>query len=349
MPQPAASDYTIAGLTAAPGTIVRGGIELVELPDGSRIEAPLMVANGAAPGPTLYLGATIHGDEPNGIAILARALAGLDPAALRGRILCVPVQHPLAFQADHRLPLSQFMKSPLDQAPGDAWICFPGKAEGNLAERIAFKLFGLIRQADFAIDIHTPTRGGRYMPIAILPGAGLGPAGDAAETLAAQFGCGCVIQPSQGGYVMPGVLCVEATRAGVPAFTFEIGEGGRIDEATTETGARCVRNALRALGMVDGQPEAPARSHQMRDFLGLRASRGGLLRTVAELGAEVERGDALAEVSDIWGRVLETIRAPEPGVFVRATTLTTVSSGERAATLGLLQARPFTANKRQQR
>jgi predicted deacylase len=331
----AAAEYSIAGLTVAPGTMARGGVDLVELPDGSRILAPLMVINGALPGPTLYLGATIHGDEPNGIAILAEALSGIDPARLRGRVLCVPVQHPLAFQADHRLPLSQFMKSPLDQAPGDAWVCFPGKADGNLAERIAFRLFELIRGADFAIDIHTPTRGGRYVPIAILPGARLGAPGDAAETLAHAFGTGHVIQPSQGGYVARGVLCVEATRAGIPAFTFEIGEGGRIDAETTAIGARCVGNALRWLGMVDGEPQLPARSHRLRDFLGLRATRGGLLRTIATLGEVVRAGEPLAEVVDIWGMTLETLAAPEDGVFVRSTTLCTVSSGERAATLGL--------------
>ena len=39
---------------------------------------------------------------------------------------------------------------------------------------------------------------------------------------------------------------------------------------------------------------------------------------------------------DIFGDTVETVLAPEPGVFVRATTLSTVSTGERVATLGLI-------------
>ena len=69
-------------------------------------------------GPRVYLGAAIHGDEVNGIAILARALKQIDLQRLAGSIVCVPVQHPLALHADHRLPLAQFLRSPLDLAPG---------------------------------------------------------------------------------------------------------------------------------------------------------------------------------------------------------------------------------------
>jgi uncharacterized protein len=78
-------------------------------------------------GPRVYPGAAIHGDEVNGIAILARALKQIDLQRLAGSIVCVPVQHPLALHADPRLPLAQFLRSPLDQAPADAWSCFPGK------------------------------------------------------------------------------------------------------------------------------------------------------------------------------------------------------------------------------
>jgi hypothetical protein len=38
---------------------------------------------------------------------------------------------------------------------------------------------------------------------------------------------------------------------------------------------------------------------------------------------------------NVWGDDVETFVAPERGVFVRATTLSTVSTGERVATLGV--------------
>ena len=327
---------TIGETTVAPASRARLQLDLVELADGATVKLPVVAINGARPGPRLYLGAAIHGDEVNGVAILSEALAALDPATLSGSIICVPVQHPLAFYADHRIPISQFMKSPLDQAPIDAWTCFPGDPRGNLAQIVAATLFGLIRRCSCAIDIHTPTRGGRYVPIAILPSLSLGAAAETAAWLAEQTATGYIMRTNIGMYVSPGILCVEATKVGVPAFTFEIGEGGQLERAMIDEGARCVRNALVGLDMIAGERRLPATSHVMREFLGIRARRGGLLHTLTPLGREVRRGDTLARIVDIYGDTVETVLAPEPGVFVRSTTLSTVSTGERVATLGLL-------------
>ena len=323
-------------LTAAPGSVVRGQMDLVELADGTPVRFPLVLVNGTKPGPRLYLGAAIHGDEVNGIAILAQSIAAIDPARLAGSIVCVPVQHPLAFYADHRFPVSQFMKSPLDQAPIDAWTVFPGDVRGNLAQIVAGKLFSLIRECSCAIDLHTPTRGGRYVPIAIVPSMSMGASAERALWLAEQCATGFIVRGDRGMYVSRGISCVEATAAGVPAFTFEIGEGGRLEQAVTDEGARCIANALIGLGMLEGKRKLPPVSHMMSDFLGLRASRGGLLRTEVELGAVVAKDQVLATIVDIFGDTVETIRAPVAGVFVRSTTLSNVSTGERAATLGLL-------------
>lgn len=327
---------TVGETTVAPGSRARTQIDLLELADGTKVRLSVAAINGTRPGPRLYLGAAIHGDEVNGVAILAEALADIDPARLRGSILSVPVQHPLAFHADHRIPLSQFIKSPLDQSPIDAWTCFPGNPAGNLAETVAATLFGLIHQCSCGIDIHTPTRGGRYVPIAILPSMALGAGAEAAAWLAEQFATGYVMKTNTGMYVGNGILCVEATKAGVPAFTCEVGEGGRLERPIIDEGVRCVRNALVGLGMIEGERWLPAVNHVMREFLGIRARRGGLLHTVAELGTEVEPGQVLARIVDIFGDTVEMVTAPAPGIFVRATTLPTVSTGERAATLGLL-------------
>jgi predicted deacylase len=326
----------VAGFSLPPGTRERHSIELVELADGTAVNIPLDLINGAHPGPRLYLGAAIHGDEVDGVAILFHALADIDPKALRGSIVCVPVQHPLSFHADHRLPISQFMKSPLDQAPADAWTCFPGLADGNLAQILAATLFDMIRTCDYAVDIHTPTRGGRYVPIAILPHPSLGDQHRRAEDMAHAFGTGWIMRTDSGIYVADGILCVEATRAGVPCFTFETGEGGRLEREVYEDGAGYIRNVMRWLGMIDGDPKPPKTTHVMREFLGLRASRGGLLLPQAKLGDLVKAGDRLCSIVNIYGDEVETIDAPQDGVFVRATTLSTVSRGERAATLGLL-------------
>jgi predicted deacylase len=324
----------IEGMIVPSGEERRDRIPVLSLADGSTMLLPLRVIHGARPGRRLYLGAAIHGDEATGIAILARALQAIDPAKLSGSIVCVPVQHPLALQADHRLPLAQFLKSPLDQVPSDAWTCFPGDPEGNVAQVVAACLWRIISACDAVVDVHTPTRGGRYVPIAIVPGPGLA-ASAASLALGEALGTGWVVAANAGMYVARGILCVEAAAAGIPALTFEIGEGGRLEEASIATGATSILNALRHLGMIDSAPVLPEQSHMMHGFLGLRAHHGGLLATVPPLGAAVRAGDVLCRITDIFGDVLETVTAPQDGLLVRTTTMSTVSQGERVATLGL--------------
>jgi len=331
------SHIQLAGLSVAPATAVRGAIKLVELADGSRSEIPLLVINGAHDGPRLYLGSAIHGDEVTCVEVVTGALKDIDPRTLRGSVVCVPVQNPLAFQADHRFAMNFFMKSPLEHTPADAWACMPGRPDGNLVQTLAHKLFSLIKTCDYAIDVHTPTRGGRYVPIALLPHSKLGESAGKARQMAEALGTGFVIADDSSGYAADGVLCVEATRLGIPAFTFEIGEGGRLEPEIGAFGARCIQNVMRHLGMIDGTPEKPERTYFMTRFSNIRARRGGLLHTVATLGKPLKKGELMARTSNVFGDPLEEFVAPEDGVFIRATTLSTVAEGERVAALGLVE------------
>lgn len=326
----------IGSIEVKPATVARHAMDLIELADGLRVSLPVLLINGARPGPRLYLGAGIHGDEVGSVAILARVVRDLRPAELSGSLVCVMVQNPLALHADHRIPIGHYLKSPLDQAPIDAWTCFPGNADGPFAEVLAAKLFNLIRTCEYAIDLHTPTRGGRYVPITILPPARLGAAAAKAEELGEAFGSGYVIKTDKGMYVRDGILNVEATKAGVPAFTFELGEGGRVEPDLVALGAGCVLNVLRHLGMLTGSLVRPAQVVRVREFLGIRSTRGGILYNDVELGASLKKGDNIARIVNIYGDEVERITAPSDGINVRTTTLSTVAAGERVATIGLL-------------
>lgn len=329
-------NFTFGDISVPRGAAERHKVKFIELADGAVVDIPLLIIHGARPGSTLYLGSAIHGDEVTCVEVLFRGLAEIDPAKLRGSIVCVPVQNPLAFHADHRFAINFFMKSPLEHTPADAWACMPGKADGNFTQALAHKLFSIIKLCDFVVDVHTPTRGGRYAPIALLPHSGLGDAAEKARQMAKAFGSGYVIADDSSAYAADGVLCVEATRIGKPGFTFEIGEGGRLEPDVGEFGGRCIRNAMKHLGMIDGTPDVPKTSYFMSRFVNIRAKRGGLLHTVAELGQPVKKGELIGRTLSIYGDVMEEFTAPADAVFIRATTLSTVAEGERVAALGVV-------------
>ncbi|MBI3325532.1 MAG: succinylglutamate desuccinylase/aspartoacylase family protein [Nitrospinae bacterium] len=114
-----------------------------------------------------------------------------------------------------------------------------------------------------------------------------------------------------------------------------MGEGGRLEPELIPIGVRCLSNALRFLGMLPGPLEPPPETIVMTQFVGLRASKGGLLHTAASLGARVKRGEVLARIYSVYADERETIRAPLEGTFVRMTTFPSVATGERVATLGV--------------
>ena len=95
---------TVGQTTVAPGSRARTQLDLIELADGAKVRLPVGAINGAGPGPRIYLGAAIHGDEVNGIAIPAEALTGIDPArrsvAHRGRAGLQERREPIALLVD---------------------------------------------------------------------------------------------------------------------------------------------------------------------------------------------------------------------------------------------------------
>lgn len=332
------TQLTLEGLELKRGVRSRRRIPVLELPDGSRVEIPVTAIRGVQPGPVLYLGAGVHGDEVNGVEIVARLTRELDPGELRGTILAVPVQNPTAFQIQHRFPVGHLLKSPMDQNPADVFSSFPGDPEGNMAALIAHTLFEqLMRPADYMLDIHTPTTGGRYAPFAFLPPPRCGAVVQEAEALARAFGADFILANDRGMYVgdkNPHVVCAEHGRV---AFGIELGEGGRLEPTEVERGIRGLRNLLRAVSMIPGETEEFGRRVVIRTMTIVRARRGGILHQRAALGTDVVAGEVIAEVRDVFGDVLEEVRAPHAGPIVRIATFPIVSTGERVAQLGVLR------------
>jgi uncharacterized protein len=326
----------IDGLELKRGMRESKRIRVAELAEGTWVEIPLMVIRGAQPGPVFYLGAAFHGDEVAGVEIVARLAAETDAARLRGTLLVVPVQNPLAFQVQHRYFVGHMLRSPMDQNPADPWASFPGDANGNLAALIAHALFDqLMRHCHYMVDVHTPTTGGRYAPFAFLPPTRCGDVVRQAEALASAFGADYILANDKGMYVGDKNPHTILGERGVPAFGVEIGEGGRVDEEDVARGLRGMYSVLKKVGMLPGEAEVFGRRRVIRSMDVIRATRGGLLHVSAKLNDDVQAGQVVATVVNHFGEAVEEIRAKNAGPVVRVATIPIVSTGERVIQLGV--------------
>ena len=205
-----------------------------------------------------------------------------------------------------------------------------------MAAQIAHMLFHrLMAHADYLIDIHTPTTGGRYAPFAFLPPARCGEVVHESERLAKVFGVDFILATDSGMYVSDTSPHVVAAERGKVALGIELGEGGRLDAAEVQLGIRGIYNVLRELGMLPGKPEPQGRRMVISAMREIRARRGGLLHPAVDLNQDVAQGDVVATITNVFGDVVEEVRAPIGGPIVRTVTFPIVSTGERVAQIGV--------------
>ena len=109
------------------------------MPDGRLVQIPVLLGCSAAPGPTLWLHGCVHGNEACGAFVLHRLFRGLDPAALSGTLVALPILNITAFRARQRM-------SPFEgYAGGDLNRCFPGKPDGTHTEQMAHAIYTELR------------------------------------------------------------------------------------------------------------------------------------------------------------------------------------------------------------
>src|SRR5487761_1568266 len=83
---------------------------------------PLLVVKGRSGGKTLVVTANIHGDEYEGVRAIFELFDALDPNAMSGDLVAVPVANPPAFWQGTRM-------SPVDGL--NMARIFPGNAAGT--------------------------------------------------------------------------------------------------------------------------------------------------------------------------------------------------------------------------
>lgn len=305
-----------------PGTRTTFAIDVTHLPMGDMLELPLLVARGAAPGPTVAVLAGVHGDEYEGMAAVRDVFRSLNPAEMHGTFLGVPLCNPPAFAAVSRV-------SPIDQ--GNLARVFPGRVDGTVSERVAHVLTTqVIASADFLVDLHSS---GQSIAMPLLVGY------DGRDTEASKLSYAAAQRfgvPIIWGHarVSPGRTISEAQRRGISWLYTECPSGGWLHRDIAAVYARGVINVMRYLRVLPGEASAVAIE---RDLAGdgdvdrsLAAPVSGFLVGAVELLQRVAEGDLLGTIENPYGDVLAEMRAPVDGTVVLCRRNPVVATGDIA-------------------
>lgn len=287
--------------------------------DGSELRIPVHEVKGTHDGPTLTLISSQHGAEWFSIEIVRRVIAELDPGALRGRVIGVPVANPVALEHLTRMTPDESDEPDLNRVwpGGPTW----------LTEQIASALDQhVLAETNYLMDFHPGPWGASMATIGY--GADLPDEQVRRSSLEMAIAFG---HPSVRALKMMGAFPGPRSIAGYAGSVRKIpnigpclgglGFAPEIERGWLEQSVQGVQNVMRHLGMLDGEPAGLPSRYFHFGPRGHRVvpSRGGYLRAghgPDALMTEVTNGTVLGTVTSPYTfEHLEDLVAPVDGVL----------------------------------
>jgi predicted deacylase len=314
-------EIKVGNLKVKRGEKKTGKLATFDMRDGSPVDIPVLVANGAEEGPILSTACGVHANEPLGTVGIIENYKMLDPNKMKGAYIGVPMITPTAFQHGWRY-------NPLDLETAR----FPGDSKGNISARMAHVVFKEVYEpAEIYLAWHS-----NFIPcLAWISGRVTTDeeVNKLSRKIALDSGLTFINGP--GTSVFP-----PEPRPGQPdlppkvSFTIEPEGSNTMEKRNWRAARKTLTNSLKSAGIIEGEFEdvsedclvmRPRKGYGFRGFLPeelgfpgnlIRANRGGIVLKEAEdafIGRKIPQGTVIARIINLYGEEVETIKAPIDG------------------------------------
>ena len=272
---------------------------------------PVGVAIGDEEGPGLAVIGGVHGTEYAAQDATVEFWDEIDASQLKGSVRVVLCADTAALEGH-----SAYV-NPIDgENLNRMW---PGDADGSLTQRIAHRITTeVIEQCDAVIDVH----GGEWDEdidcFIITHSVGDDDLDRRTLDLAMALGFTYVeVTDAHGPILGVGTGSGEAMKGGRPALTLEAGGTGTRERRFIDSHKYALFNALRHLGIIDGDPIWWDGKPVLLDHgILMKTTKGGLYEPAVSIGQWIEAGDVFSRVLDYDGTVIEEVIAPESGTVL---------------------------------
>lgn len=292
-------------------------------PFGKAVSIPLMVLKGDNSKLVVGLTAAIHGNELNGIPVIQKVIASIDPKNLKGTIIGIPGINPESIIMNDR----RFTDGE------DLNRIFPGKSNGSESEQRAYIILNeLISMMDINIDMHTASFGREncFYSRADMKD----------DTLAAlarlQYADIIVDNAGQPSFGSAAGMTSRAAsiEKGVKSITVEYGNPQVYQTEMIQRGAKGVTNALKWLKMVPGDIETGLTSVICTSSSWIYTDTGGYLEVDVKLNQKIKKGQKIATLRNPFGDVTKEYFSPTDGVVIGRSSNPVATQGARIIHLG---------------
>eukprot|EP00468_Gymnochlora_sp_CCMP2014_P005722 CAMPEP_0167751364 /NCGR_PEP_ID=MMETSP0110_2-20121227/6527_1 /TAXON_ID=629695 /ORGANISM="Gymnochlora sp., Strain CCMP2014" /LENGTH=379 /DNA_ID=CAMNT_0007636831 /DNA_START=164 /DNA_END=1303 /DNA_ORIENTATION=- len=283
------------------------------------ISVPVMVAKGRYSGKILCLTSAIHGNELNGIPVIHRLFQEIDIEELGGTIVAIPVLNPSGYLRNER--------TFSDGKDLNRW--FPGKKGGDPTMSYVRSIMDkIVSKVDILIDMHTASFGrvnSFYVRANML--------NRTTKEMALLQNPEFIVHNSSPSGSMRG----EASKAGVPSITVEIGNPQAFHSNYIRRTLQGIENILCHLDMLPDDAEISSNLPIIcSSSYWIWLKHGGVLSMVVGIGDVIKKGQMIGYVRDIFGDLVHEYYAPHVSVIIGKSTNPVAQIGDRLVHLGII-------------
>ena len=327
-----AEDLFVVGTAkAAPGQKVVGAIEVPAGSDAA-LSIPVVVARGARPGPVLALVSGAHGTEYASIIALERVIARLDPAALSGTVIVIPLVNVPSFEGKIA------HVNPVDGKSMNRF--YPGRLDGTQTERASYLITKeVVERSDHLIDLHGGDLDESLRPYSYWTVSGNAQQDAVSREMLLAFGVDTIIisadrpkDPAASRY-----LENTATTRGKPSITVEAGHAGTTETDDIELLANGCFNVMRYLKMLPGAVTPVESPVWVESVQSVSSDQTGIFYPLVRRGTYVTQGMKIGTVTDYTGRTILEAHAPASGIVLFIRAVPSMTKGETIANIGVVK------------
>jgi len=324
------SSFAVGTASAATGQKETGYLEVPAGVDaGTNI--PVVVVNGAKPGPVLALVTGAHGTEYVSVIAVERLIVELDPAKISGTVILIPLVNIASFE--QKVP----HVNPVDNKSMNRF--YPGKADGTQTDRASFLITKqVVDRSDYLIDYH-----GGDLDESLRPYSYWGPTGKESQDriskeMVLAFGLDHIIiwrdRPTD--LAASRYLDNTASLRGKPSIVVEAGHAGTVETDDVALLVNGTLSTMRVLKMLPGPPHYIENPVWLEKIVDIVSDGPGIWYPLVKRGTYVQEGMKLGYVTDYFGKVIVEPRAPAAGVVLHINAVPSLKKGDNVANLGVV-------------
>jgi uncharacterized protein len=329
--QGAPATFTVGTAAAARGQLARG---VLKVPAGvdAGYDIPVVVINGANPGPVLAVVSGAHGTEYASIIAVEMLIDQVKAADVSGTLILVPLVNVPSFER-----LTPHV-NPTDNKSMNRF--YPGDPKGTQTDRASYVMTKeVVEKCDHLIDLHGGDLDENLRPYSYWTVTGNQAQDERSRAMVLAFGLDHIIistdrpkDPAASRY-----LENTATTRGKPSFTAEAGRSGPVDPGDASVLVQGVQNVMAHLKMTNRAVSPVKNPVWIERLITIAAERDGMFRSAVDRDAHVAKGAKIGAITDYLGAPLQEIVAPENGVILFVRAVPSLKKGDTIASIGIVK------------